>query len=201
MDQIISFFNQIPQESLYSSLLFFMYLTALGVIPSNSDLTTWVLSGLAGAGKIDPLMVYIIIITGIIVADHTSFFMGKFLGTKVLKWKKMQKKFPIEKQQKIRDLMEQSPLKVLLLIRFTIVARPILIILVSSTGFHLKLFSKVYTPIVLVYTGIIFLIGYHLAKFSMDLPENYLVPFVVMAILGLLFFYTKMIRRVMTLLK
>jgi membrane protein DedA with SNARE-associated domain len=192
MEEIYQYLSDIPQNRWYWYLLLLLYITALGIIPSNSDLTMWVYASLAGMGKLNPVYMYGIHFLGIVLADHTSFIMGKYLGQRIFKFKKVQKLFPYEQQKKILYIMHQYPLKFLILLRLTTISRPIWIIFLGSLGFSLSMFSRIYSLVILVHISIIFILGYFIGQMVMDVGKDYKNIILASVVILLVFFYYRL---------
>ncbi|MDA8792322.1 hypothetical protein N9N67_03700 [Bacteriovoracaceae bacterium] len=197
MEQLLELIQNTPPDQFYIGLFGLIYVTGLGVLPNSTDVNMLILGSFIAEDKLPFSRVWIICCTALILADHTTFILSKWFGTKVLNLKWIKKILKAEIISAIQALFKISPLHPILAIRLAPTGRPPLIVLLSSLGYPLKLFSPIYTPFVILHTFVVIGISYQLNLYA----KEYLGDFKLAAVALLIVLWILLMKKISVKLK
>lgn len=151
MEYVLEFLAQYNDSQIFGAYLLLLFLTLMGMLPNNSDITIIVGSILVAFGKFELFPFALSVISLVIIGENISFLGGYFFGEKIKENKFIQKIVPANLQLKLKDIVQTNPKKILFSIRITPLLRPVFYFLFGSMGVRPKQFWKFHTPLVIIY--------------------------------------------------
>lgn len=173
MDYINDFLSQYSSAQMFFAYCMLLFLTLLGTLPSNSDITIIAGSLLVGVGKFE-LFPFVLAVVGIVMfTENLTFFTGYFWGKKIKRWRIVQKVIPETKQVILENHARTNAFKVLFTIRMTPLLRPIFYMLLGSLRLRPKTFWRYHTPILLLYLSVLIFISIVFGNLVQTYLTNY----------------------------
>ncbi len=147
-----------PPDQLLWYLGGIIFLTALGVIPNNLDLTIVVTGLLAGTGLLHTSSLVLITIAALLLGETLTFLIGYHLGNKLFQNKFIQKKISNETLLQYSSLIDSHPKKLQLLMRITPGLKPIIMFSYGSLRPKIfKFLSSHYAILIIFVSFVIYL--------------------------------------------
>lgn len=191
MDYVFEFLSQYSNDQIFFAYLGLLFLTVLGTLPNNSDLTIVAGTIMASLGKFDIIHIYISVIALVILGENIAYYLGYFFGDWIFKLPFYKKLMPQNKKNNLELFVNRYPLRVLLSIRLTPVFRPIWYMMLGSFKVKPKIFFKMHSCVVVCYNTVLIFTTYLLAN-SID---QYLKDYKIHALVFLFIIWFLVIRK------
>ncbi len=186
IETILGFLSSLDLTMLYSGLGVYIFLTAMGLAPNHNDIFLSVLIfqrdrlGLSVGG------IFLLFFIAEGLGETISFLVCKKYGHKLLNSKFVLKKFPKDKQDNARKIMDKNPFWVVLLLRFMPIGRPYFIMIAACFNIGAKSFFKYYYIVLASYlafwSAFYFYGGKLIEKYF---QEGTIVPYIIMILIWL----------------
>jgi membrane protein DedA with SNARE-associated domain len=152
MAEIEAYLMALPQSSVLLFLGGLMFVTCLGFIPNNTDITVLTAGMLSGFGHFSLWQVLGICILGYFLGEGFMFSLGQFIGKRAERWRIYQKAMGGGRKEKVFERIETKPLFFFLGLRMTPVLRPFVIFSLGVIGVKPQTYYRYYLPITFFYT-------------------------------------------------
>jgi len=194
MEYITEFLSSYPSHTIligYSTLLF---LTLLGVAPSNSDMV--IIAGviLTFTESVELYQIIIICFVLMVVVESSVYLVGYRWGNKILAHKFIVKIFSKEKQERFKIYANTNPHKLITTIRVTPLLRAYFTLLLGAIKLKPSEFFPRHAITSAIYLAIIIPGTYYFGQFIQELPPHIMKTVIGVAFIVWLFFMTKMKR-------
>lgn len=152
MGEIEAYLLSFPQSTILLLLGGLMFVTCLGILPSNSDLTVLTAGMMSGFGHFSLWQVLAVCLIGYFLGEGFMYSIGYFIGRRVEGWGLYQKIMGSGSREKIFQRLQKKPLFFFISLRITPILRPFVILLLGATGVKPKIYLSYYLPVTFVYT-------------------------------------------------
>jgi membrane protein DedA with SNARE-associated domain len=142
MEYVYEFLSQYSTGELYLAYLGLLFMTILGTLPNNSDLTIVAGAILASNGKFSITSIYIGVICVVLIGENIAYYLGYFFGDKIFKLPFYRKLANEKRKDNLELFVNRYPLRVLVSIRLTPLFRPVWYMLLGSVKVRPNLFFK-----------------------------------------------------------
>jgi len=160
MDPIFEAISSYPEGDRFFYLAGILFLAALGLIPTTTDIIMVLVGILVSKGLLDPFYAAFLCFFTIAIAETLMFEFGVLFGSKVLKSRLILKMLPRPKMDRLKEKLTGSTLDLVTSIRFNPILRPLQILCLASLkadrqGYYLLsyLFLIIYVPILIFLTA------------------------------------------------
>lgn len=179
MQAIEAYFLTFPPETLLWGIGLLMFVTCLGVIPNNTDITVMAAAFLSSGGHVSLWQVLVVCIAGYFFGEGVMFFLGKTLGHKIHNFRMVKKILSEQRKQHLLVRIRLKPLLFFIGVRITPILRPWLILSLGSLKLSTRLFLRYYFSITVVYTVVLGLLSYNFARLIDFYLQEYKLWFVL----------------------
>jgi membrane protein DedA with SNARE-associated domain len=162
MESIIVYLQNLSLPEFYKSLGILLYSTCTGLVPTNNDLSVAAAAFISQIKLLSPTKTALFCFMIWSLGETTSFFVGHFLGNKILKTKFLQKKLDEKKQALLKKMINDNLIQLILTIRISPVLRSYTIVSLGALGLRPKLFFSRHIPILFFHSMIVFHAFYYL---------------------------------------
>lgn len=173
MEYVLEFLAQYNDSQVFAAYLLLLFLTLMGMLPNNSDITVIVGSILVGFGKFEMIPFAVCVIALVIIGENISFLSGYFFGDKIKQSKLIQRIIPANLQLKLKEVVQTNPKKIMFSIRITPLLRPVIYFLFGSMGVSPKEFWKFHTPLVIIYLSALIIFTTSFSQFVQNNLSEY----------------------------
>jgi membrane protein DedA with SNARE-associated domain len=153
MEFVTEYLSQYSHAQMFNAYCILLFLTLLGTLPNNSDLTIIAGSLLVAVGTFNFYPFIAVVFALVLVTENLMFFLGYFWGNKVKGLKLVQKVFPLKKQESFEKIAKRNAFKMVFTIRLTPLFRPAFHFMLGSLRISPRKFWLYHTPIMLVYVS------------------------------------------------
>ena len=175
MDYVYEFLGQYSTDELLFAYLGLLFMTILGTLPSNSDLTIVAGAVLASSGKFSIFSIYFGVISIVLIGENLVYYIGYFLGDRIFKLPIYRKLFSQKRRDNLELFVNRYPLRVILSIRLTPLFRPVWYTMLGSLKVKPSIFFKMHTPVVITYNLILITTSYFLSNYIDTYMKEYKV--------------------------
>jgi len=175
MDYVYEFLAQYSTDELLFAYLGLLFMTILGTLPSNSDLTIVAGAVLASNGKFSIFSIYFGVISIVLIGENLVYYIGYFLGDRIFKLPIYRKLFSQKRRDNLELFVNRYPLRVILSIRLTPLFRPVWYTMLGSLKVKPGIFFKMHTPVVITYNLILITTSYFLSNYIDSYLKDYKV--------------------------
>ena len=175
MDYVYEFLAQYSTDELLFAYLGLLFMTILGTLPSNSDLTIVAGAVLASSGKFSIFSIYFGVISIVLIGENLVYYIGYFLGDRIFKLPIYRKLFSQKRRDNLELFVNRYPLRVILSIRLTPLFRPVWYTMLGSLKVKPSIFFKMHTPVVITYNLILITTSYFLSNYIDTYMKEYKV--------------------------
>jgi membrane protein DedA with SNARE-associated domain len=162
MESIILYLQNLPPSEFYKSLGILLYSTCTGLVPTNNDLSVAAGAFISQIKLLSPTKTALFCFLIWSLGETTSFFVGHFLGYRILKTKLLQKKLDEKKQIMLKKMINENLVQLIFAIRISPVLRSYTIVSLGALGLTPKLFFSRHIPILFVHSMVVFHAFYYL---------------------------------------
>jgi membrane protein DedA with SNARE-associated domain len=175
MDYVFEFLAQYSTGELLFAYLGLLFMTILGTLPSNSDLTIVAGAILASNGKFSIASIYFGVIAVVLIGENIAYYLGYHFGDFIFKLPLYRKLVNEKRKNNLELFVNRYPLRVLLSIRLTPVFRPVWYMMLGSLKVKPSIFFKMHTPIVISYNLLLITSSYFLSNYIDTYMKEYKV--------------------------
>ena len=175
MDYVYEFLAQYSTGELLFAYLGLLFMTILGTLPSNSDLTIVAGAVLASSGKFSIFSIYFGVISIVLIGENLVYYIGYFLGDQIFKLPVYRRLFDQKRRENLELFVNRYPLRVILSIRLTPLFRPVWYTMLGSLKVKPSIFFKMHTPVVIAYNLILITTSYFLSNYIDTYMKEYKV--------------------------
>lgn len=182
MGELETYLLSIPHDSVLLLLGGLMFLTCLGFVPNNTDLTVLTAGMMSGFGHFVLWQVLLICLVGYFLGEGFMFALGKLIGHKAQHWRVYQKIMGGGRKEKILEKINHRPIGFFVGLRLTPILRPFVILSLGAIGVKTNTFSRYHLPITFIYTILLGVMSFLFASFVKTYMSDY--KYYLMATIG-----------------
>ncbi len=164
MGAVLSYLHSLPPEQVLASFALLVFLTSLGVVPNNNDLTLAAAGAFSVLKSIPPVSFIVVAFCAIALGETGVYFLGRIAGGKILASSFFQKRVSLERLKKIEMQVNTHPAKLLLGIRIVPVLRPYFILAAGSLGLSPRRFFSAHPVILGTYVTLLVTVFHYLGR-------------------------------------
>jgi len=182
MESIFTYLNSLPQEYLFLGYLGLLFITMLGLVPNNSDLTIIVgtLFCLNSSFNIYQFTTSVLIL--VFLTENLTYFSGYYFGNRLKELSFIAKRLPKD-GNKWSSLATNNPSRILLAIRLTPLFRPIFYFFIGTLRIKPKEFWKWHSIFLPLYVLSLISFTYWFAQVVTKYLEDFKTPITIIVIL------------------
>ena len=197
MDYIYEFLAQYSTDELLFAYLGLLFMTILGTLPSNSDLTIVAGAVLASSGKFSIFSIYFGVIAIVLIGENIAYYLGYHFGDIIFKLPIYRRLVNDKRKKNLELFVKRYPLRVLLSIRLTPVFRPVWYMMLGSLKVRPGTFFKMHTPIVISYNILLITSSYFLSNYI----DTYMKEYKIYALAAVFIIWFLVIRKMASMYK
>ena len=146
------------------SFALLVFLTSLGVVPNNNDLTLAAAGAFSVLKSMPPVSFIVVAFCAIAIGETGMYFLGRIAGGKILSSRFFQKRVSSERLKKIESQVNTHPAKLLLGIRVVPVLRPYFILAAGGLGLSPRRFFATHPLILGIYVSLVVTVFHFLGR-------------------------------------
>jgi len=161
-----------------------MFLTCLGFVPNNTDLTVLTAGMMSGFGHFILWQVLLVCLIGYFLGEGLMFSLGRMIGHKAQHWRIYQKIMGNGRKEKMIGKINHRPIGFFIGLRLTPILRPFVILSLGAIGVKTTVFSRYHLPITFLYTIALGCLSFLFANLVKSYMNDY--KYYLMATIGVL---------------
>lgn len=183
MDEIKNLLLSAPPEYLLLGVFGILFVTCMGLLPNNSDITLLTLGYLASDATLPYFPTLLVAILGFLGGEGLMFSIGHLLGDRIHNYNFVQKVMPFERREMIVTNVMNRSFRFFLAVRLTPVLRPWFLLCLGSMNIPYRIYIRYHMLISLFYALILinvsFVVGKAIDKYLSDYKYFMLIALIL----------------------